>query len=99
MGVACTSENCMLSISFASWTIAICGDVGKDRLALQNFIPLYKSLCVMTGTFEALAILSTMITQSQKECLDQIRSLCQEVSHFVLQYRAKAMKCQPRQYS
>lgn len=54
---------------------------------------LSKSLCVlMTGTFEALAISSTMITQSQKECLDQIHSLCQGVSHFVLQYRAKAMK-------
>lgn len=53
----------------------------------------HNTLCaLMTGTFEALAIFSTMITQSQKECLDRIQSLCQGVSHFVLQCRAKAMK-------
>jgi hypothetical protein len=33
------------------------------------------------GTFEALAILSPMVTQSQKECPEQAQVLCQESSH------------------
>ena len=45
----------------------------------------------MHGTFEALTILSAMVTQSQKGCLDQINNLCQGVSRFVLQNRAQAM--------
>ena len=75
----------------------------KDRMTAdstpQELYPIHlrfsffsPSLHILTGTFEALAILSTMITQSQKECPDQIQSLCQGVSRFVLQCRAKAMK-------
>jgi hypothetical protein len=33
------------------------------------------------GTFEALAISSPMVTQSQKECPEQAKVLCQESSH------------------
>ncbi len=76
-------------------------EIQENHCDIRGFCPqdvpfvFQNLLCVrvlMTGTFEALAILFTMITQSQKECQDRIHSLCQWASHFVLQYRAKAMK-------
>ena len=43
-----------------------------------------------TGTFEALAILFPMITQSQKECPDGYRPSAKRSSHFVLQNHSES---------
>lgn len=43
----------------------------------------------MIGTFEALAILFPMITQSQKECLEEALHLCQGVISLVLQHHQR----------